>query len=109
MRPCSFEEAPDRAGGRTAAGPQGAGTLPSAKASQLATESRVGGAIGIRSCSALVKPENASVLEGIQRHPHLRGYTERCAPPDNLLLKIRSNPDDFGRRCQYLGFKGGML
>ena len=58
----------------------------------------------IRWCSALVKPESAAVLAAICEHPQLKGYLEPGAPPGYLLIKSRSNPDNFVRRCQDLGF-----
>ena len=44
------------------------------------------------------------VLAAIREHPQLKGYLEPGAPPGYLLLKSRSNPDNFVRRCQDLGF-----
>ena len=38
------------------------------------------------------------------QHPQLKGYLEPGAPPGYLLLKSRSDPDNFVRRCQDLGF-----
>ena len=78
--------------------------LPSTVADLLATKSKVGGKIGIRWCSALVKPESAEVLAAIREHPQLKGYLEPGAPPGYLLLKSRSDPDNFVRRCRDLGF-----
>jgi hypothetical protein len=78
--------------------------LPSSVADLLGTKSQVGGKVGIRWCSALVKPESAEVLAAIREHPQLKGYLEPGAPPGYLLLKSRSNPDNFVRRCQDLGF-----
>jgi hypothetical protein len=69
-----------------------------------ATKSQVGGQVGIRWCSALVKPEGPEVLAAIREHPQLKGYLEPGAPPGYLLLKSRSNPGNFVRRCQDLGF-----
>jgi len=60
--------------------------------------------VDIRWCSALVKPESAAVLAAICEHPQLKGYLEPGAPPGYLLIKSRSNPDNFVRRCQDLGF-----
>jgi len=79
--------------------------LPSTVADLLATKSKVGGKIGIRWCSALVKPESAEVLAAIREHPQLKGYLEPGAPPGYLLLKSRSDPDNFVRRCRDLGFE----
>jgi hypothetical protein len=78
--------------------------LPSSVADLLGTESKVGGKVGIRWCSALVKPENPEVLAAIREHPQLKGYLEPGAPPGYLLIKSRSNPDNFVQRCQDLGF-----
>jgi hypothetical protein len=78
--------------------------LPPSVADLLATKSKVGGEVGIRWCSALVKPESPEVLAAIREHPQLKGYLKPGAPPGYLLLKSRSNPDNFVRRCQDLGF-----
>jgi hypothetical protein len=78
--------------------------LPDAVAELLETKSTVGGRIGIRWCSALVKPANAEVLAAIRAHPQLKGYLEAGAPPGYLLIKPGSRPDNFVRRCQGLGF-----
>ena len=79
--------------------------LPPPVADLLATKSKVGGKVGIRWCSALVKPESAEVLAAIREHPKLKGYLEPGAPPGYLLIKSRSDPGNFVRRCQDLGFK----
>lgn len=79
--------------------------LPSAVSSLLGTKTKVGGTVGIRWCSALVKPENAEVLAAIREHPQLKGYLEPGAPAGFLLIKSRSSPDNFVRRCQELGFQ----
>lgn len=79
--------------------------LPSSVEDLLSTPSKAGGKVGIRWCSALVKPETAEVLDAIRSHPRLKGYLEPGAPPGYLLIKSRSNPDNFVRRCQDLGFK----
>lgn len=78
--------------------------LPPSVADLLATRSKAGGKVGIRWCSALIKPESSEVLAAIRAHPKLKGYLEPGAPPGYLLLKSRSNPDNFVRRCQDLGF-----
>ena len=78
--------------------------LPSPVADLLGTKSKVGGKVGIRWCSALVKPESAEVLAAIREHPQLKGYLEPGAPPGYLLIKSRSRPDNFVKRCQDLGF-----
>jgi hypothetical protein len=83
--------------------------LPSSVADLLGTKSKVGGKVGIRWCSALVKPESSEVLAAIREHPQLKGYLEPGAPPGYLLIKSRSRPDNFVRRCQALGFAVHML
>jgi hypothetical protein len=70
----------------------------------LGTKPTVGGRVGIRWCSALVKPESPGVLAAIREHAHLKAYLESGAPPGYLLIKSRSRPDNFVRRCQDLGF-----
>ncbi len=79
--------------------------LPAAVADLLATRPEAGGKVGIRWCSALVKPESAAVLAAIREHPKLKGYLEPGAPPGYLLLKSQSSPDNFVRRCRDLGFE----
>jgi hypothetical protein len=79
--------------------------LPPSVADLLATKSKVGGKVGIRWCSALVKPESDEVLTAIRQHPKLKGYLEPGAPPGYLLIKSRSDPANFIQRCQDLGFK----
>jgi hypothetical protein len=79
--------------------------LPSSVADLMATKSKVGGKVGIRWCSALVKPESAEVLAAIREHPKVQGYLEPGAPPGYLLIKSRSDPGNFVRRCQDLVFK----
>jgi hypothetical protein len=79
--------------------------LPPAVADLLATKSKVGGKVGIRWCSALVKPESAEVLAAIREHPKLKGYLEPGAPTGYLLIKSRSDPGNFVQRCQDLGFQ----
>ena len=78
--------------------------LPPPVADLVATKSKVGGQVGILRCSALVKPESPEVLAAIRNHPQLKGYLEAGAPPGYLLIKSRSNPDNFVGRCQALGF-----
>jgi hypothetical protein len=78
--------------------------LPPTVADLLATKSKVGGKVAIRWCSALVKPGSSEILALIREHPQLKGYLEPGAPPGYLLLKNRSNPNNFVRRCQELGF-----
>jgi hypothetical protein len=79
--------------------------LPPAVADLLATKSKAGGKLGIRWCSALVKPESTEILAAIREHPKLKGYLEPGAPPGYLLIKSQSDPGNFVRRCQDLGFK----
>lgn len=79
--------------------------LPPAVTDLLATKSKVGGKLGIRWCSALVRPGSEEVLAAIREHPKLKGYLEPGAPPGYLLIKSRSDPGNFIRRCQGLGFK----
>jgi hypothetical protein len=79
--------------------------LPPAAADLLNTKLNVGGQLGIRWCSALVKPESAEVLAAIREHPKLKGYLEPGAPPGYLLIKSRSDPGHFVQRCQDLGFR----
>jgi hypothetical protein len=79
--------------------------LPRTVADLLATKSKVGGKLGIRGCSALVKPESAEVLAAIREHPKLKGYLEPGAPPGYLLIKSQSDPGNFVQRCRDLGFK----
>ncbi len=79
--------------------------LPSTITSLLGTKSKVGGVLGVRFCSALLKPENAEVLEAIRAHPRLKGYLEPGAPPGYLLIKSRSDPANFLQRCRELGFE----
>ncbi len=79
--------------------------LPSSLAAILQTESPLGGKIGIRYCSALVKPATPEAVAAIRQHPQLKGYLEPGAPPGFLLIKPGSNPGNFIRRCQALGFE----
>jgi hypothetical protein len=84
---------------------QDAGPLPPTVEDVLGTRPRTGGRVGIRRCSALVQPESAEALDAIRRHPRLKGYLEAGAPPGYLLVKARSSPENFVRRCQELGFQ----
>jgi len=63
------------------------------------------GEIRVRFCSALLQPENAEVLAAIRAHPKLKGDLEPGAPAGYLLLKSRSDPDDFLILCRKLGFR----
>ncbi len=83
--------------------------LPASVADLLTTKPKVGGQVSIRWCSALVKPASPEVLAVIREHPQLKGYLEPGAPPGYLLLKSRSNPNNFVRRCQELGFDVNTL
>lgn len=78
--------------------------LPPAIAKLLGTESQLGGEVVIRGCSAIVKPENAQVLEAIRKHPSLKNYIEPGGPPGYLLIKPASEPYNFIERCRKLGF-----
>ena len=79
--------------------------LPSVLVAALQTKSPLGGKIGIRFCSALIKPETANALDAIRQHPQLKGYLEPGAPPGFLLIKQGSNPSNFVERCRALGFE----
>jgi hypothetical protein len=79
--------------------------MPSSLSIALQTESSLGGKIGVRYCSALIKPETDEAVAAIRQHPQLKGYLEPGAPPGFLLVKPGSNPDNFLRRCQALGFE----
>jgi hypothetical protein len=79
--------------------------MPSSLSAALQTESPLGGKIGVRYCSALVKPATDEAVAAIRQHPQLKGYLEPGAPPGFLLVKPGSNPDNFLRRCQALGFE----
>lgn len=63
------------------------------------------GTVQIQLCSALVLPENASVLEAIKSHPRLKNYLEAYPPPGYLLIKSTSDPYNFITRCRELGFQ----
>lgn len=83
---------------------QPAGPLPATISNFLSGKRAVTGSLGIRGCSAIIKPENAAVLEAIRAHRRLKGYLETGAPPGYMLIKEQSNPHEFVRRCQELGF-----
>jgi len=83
--------------------------LPPTIASLLETKSNLGGVIRIRGCCALVKPENEEMLAAIRQHPRLKNYLEPGAPPGYLLIKPQSDPHNFIRRCQQLGFEVKQL
>lgn len=84
---------------------QDLGRLPEAISSILDTQSALGGVVKLRWCSALLKPENADVLEAIRRHPQLKNYIEPGAPPGYLLVKGQSDINNFIWRCRQLGFQ----
>jgi hypothetical protein len=79
--------------------------LPGPVAKLLETEPRRGGEVGVKYCSALVRPEDEEVLEAIRKHTKFKGYLEPGAPPGYLLIKPQSRPDNFVFRCRELGFK----
>ena len=83
--------------------------LPAAFAVVLQDETKLGGKVAIRYCSALVKLETPEALSAVRQHPQLKGYLEAGAPPGYLLVKSTSNPDTFVRRCRALGFEVGLL
>lgn len=53
---------------------------------------------------ALEQLGRQEVLAAIKAHSHLKGYLDTEAPAGYLLIKPRSNPHEFIRRCQALGF-----
>jgi hypothetical protein len=73
--------------------------LPSTIADLLTTNPRVGDEVGIRWCKALIKAESTEALASIRSYPRLKGFLESSAPPGYLLLKSRSDPDNFVQRC----------
>jgi hypothetical protein len=83
--------------------------LPGTVAKLLEAEPRRGGEIGVKYCSALLKPEDDEVLEAIRKHPKLKGYLEPGAPAGYLLIKPQSRPDNFVFRCRDLGFKVTLI
>ena len=83
---------------------QGLEPLPATIDCLLSDTRTVTGTVSIRGCSAIVKPENAEVLAAIKAHSRLKGYLDTEAPAGYLLIKPRSNPHEFIRRCQELGF-----
>ena len=58
----------------------------------LGTKSKVGGKVGIRWCSALVKPEGEEVLAAIREHPQLKGYLEPGPRPATCCSRPLSTP-----------------
>jgi hypothetical protein len=82
---------------------------PATMESFLNTKPMASGEIRIRGCSAIVKPENREVLEAIREHRRLKGYLEAGAPDGFLLIKPRSDPYQFVKRCQELGFTVASL
>ena len=81
-----------------------AGELPQTVEALFADKPAARGGIHYRACSALLKPENAEVLNAIREHPRLKGYLEPGAPKGYLLIKSESNPANFVARCKELGF-----
>lgn len=71
----------------------------------LQTKTSLGGRLGVRYCSALVKPATTEAAAAIRQHPKLKSFLEPGAPPGFLLVKAGSNPNNFLRRCQTLGFE----
>ena len=85
------------------------GLLPATVYNPLRHQPPSGGEIRIRACSTIVLPESAEVLDAIRRHSRLKGYLEAEAPEGYLLIKPKSNPNNFVRRCRELGFKITLL
>ena len=85
---------------------EGLDPIPPAIAELLGTQSKLGGQIGIRGCSALVKPENEEVLKAIRQHPNLKGYIEPGAPPGYLIIKPTSDPLQLHRPLPHAGIHG---
>jgi hypothetical protein len=85
------------------------GPLPATADSLLRHRPLGGGEIRIRSCSAIVQPESAEVLDAIRQHSRLKGYLEAGAPKDYLLIRQQSNPRNFVQRCEELGFRVTIL
>lgn len=81
-----------------------AGKLPETVEALLSGNPPARGRIGFQGCSAIVKPENAEVLNAIREHRRLKVYIEAGAPPGYLLIKYKSNPVNFIKRCRELGF-----
>jgi len=79
--------------------------LPTSLVAALKTKSPLGGKIGFRYCSALVKPATPEALTAIRQHPQLKGYLESRSPPDYLVVKQSADPVNFLHRCQSLGFE----
>jgi hypothetical protein len=85
------------------------GPLPATADRLLRHKPLAGGEIRIRSCSAIVQPESAEVLDAIRQHSRLKGYLEAGAPKGYILIKQQSNPSNFVQRCEALGFKVTIL
>jgi hypothetical protein len=85
------------------------GPLPATADRLLRHRPLGGGEIRIRSCSAIVQPESAEVLDAIRQHSRLKGYLEAGAPKDYLLIRQQSNPSNFVQRCEELGFRVTIL
>jgi hypothetical protein len=82
--------------------------LPAEIAALLGTESKLGGEIIVRGCSAMVKVGDEQVIEAIRKHPSLKNYIEPGAPPGYLLIKPTSDVYNFMQRCNNLGFTISM-
>ncbi len=63
------------------------------------------GVVRIGGCSAIVRPENAEVLESIKAHPRLKNYLESKPPDGYLVIKSESDPLNFVARYRELGFE----
>ncbi len=87
----------------------GAGKLPATVRALLDAKPLASGVVAIRACSALVKSESPEGLQAIRTHPKLKGYIEPGAPPGYLLIKSRSDPSNFVRRCRELGFEVRLM
>ncbi|MEW6375951.1 MAG: hypothetical protein AB1502_09225, partial [Thermodesulfobacteriota bacterium] len=79
--------------------------LPSGIRSLLEEKPEIDGVLRIQACSAIVKPENPAMLSTIRNHSKLKGYIDPGGPPGYLLVKSKSNPANFIKRCRDYGFK----
>ena len=59
----------------------------------------------IRGCRAIIKPETPELLNAIRNHSRLKGYLLSDAPPGYLLIKEKSDPFNFIKRCRECGFE----
>lgn len=73
--------------------------------SLLEAQPKIGGVMGIRRCSGIVRPENSAVSAAIVAHPKVKGYLDRGGPPGYLLIKAGSDFYNFIARCREHGFK----